>query len=40
MYGELADDVIPGVRGGDEIFFADDVSGTHEEVYEMVYSRG
>jgi hypothetical protein len=40
MYGELADDVIPQVRPGDEIFFADDVGGTHEEVYEMVYSRG
>lgn len=40
MYGELADDMVPEVRPGDGIFFADDVAGTHEEVYEMVYSRG
>lgn len=40
MYGELADDLVPAVRPGDEIFFADDLKNTHEEVYEMVYSRG
>ncbi len=40
MYGELADDLVPEVRPGDEIFFADDLKNTHEEVYEMVYSRG
>lgn len=40
MYGELADDVIPEVREGDEIFFADDVEGTYEQVYDMMYTRG
>jgi len=40
MYGELADDLVPEVRPGDEIFFADDVQGTYEQVYEMEYSRG
>lgn len=40
MYGELADDLIPDVRPGDEIFFADAVDGTRELVYEMGYSRG
>lgn len=40
MYGELADDLVPGVRPGDEVFFADDVDGSYEQVYEMEYSRG
>lgn len=40
MYGELADDAIPEVRTGDEIFFADDVEGTYEQVYDMMYTRG
>ncbi len=40
MYGELADDLVPQVRPGDEKFFADDVKGTYEQVYEMEYSRG
>ncbi len=40
MYGELADDLVPAVRPGDEVFFADDVEGTYEQVYEMGYTRG
>lgn len=40
MYGELADDLVPEVRDGDEIFFADDVAGTYEQMYEMGYTRG
>lgn len=40
MYGELADDAIAGVRPGDEVFFADDVSGTYEQIHEEVYVRG
>lgn len=40
MYGQLADDMIPEVRAGDEIFFAGDVTGTHEEIYEEAYVRG
>lgn len=40
MYGELADDMIPGVRSGDEVFFADDLAGTYEEIHEEVYVRG
>ncbi len=40
MYGELADDLVPAVRPGDEVFFADDVEATYEQVYEMGYTRG
>lgn len=40
MYGELADDLVPAVRPGDDVFFADDVEGTYEQVYEMGYTRG
>lgn len=40
MYGELADDVVPDVRPGDEIFFAGNAVGTTEHVHEEVYVRG
>lgn len=40
MYGELADDLVPEVRPGDEKFFADGADGSYEQVYEMGYSRG
>ena len=40
MYGELADDLVPAVRPGDDVFLADDVEGTYEQVYEMGYTRG